>query len=463
MKMRKKKNNLLVLLCVLFISSTAIAQETKIWSLKECVDYTLENNIRVKQTALDVNTADEDLVTAKGNFLPNLNGSATQNFNFGSFIDQDQRRISTDARGNTFGLNTGVILFNGFQNTSIYKQAKLGIESSKLQLDILKDNISLNVVNQYLSVLLNKENLKVAEDQILVTQKRQEQIKELVNSGVRPKADLFDVNAQLASDQEQLTNVKNNVDLALLSLAQLLQISHHGFDVEDMEIQLPAVLLEHKSADDIYDYAITSRPEIKQAELNIEDSELGIDIAKSGFYPTLSFGAGMFTSYQHQQGQQDVRPIIDPDNPPNIILIPNGFGKQLNDNLGYNFGFNLNVPIFNRLQTKANVTRAKINSERISYALEQEKQTLRTNIEQAYADAKAAFNQFDASKLSLEAQKESFKNAQESYNLGVMNAFEFEQVRNRLINAESNLINAKYNFVFKTKVLDFYLGKPLIN
>lgn len=463
MKMRKKKSNLLTLLFILFISITAIAQETKVWSLKECVDYTLENNIRVKQTALDVNTADQNLVTAKGNFLPNLSGSASQNYNFGSFIDQDQRRISTDARGNSFGLNTGVILFNGFQNTSIYKQAQLGIESSKLQLAILKDNISLNVVNQYLSVLLNKENLKVANDQIQVTQKRLEQIKELVDSGVNPKADLYDVQAQLASDQERLTNVRNNVDLALLSLAQLLQISHRGFDVEDMEMQLPAVLLEHKSADDIYDYAITSRPEIKQAELNIQDSELGIDIAKSGYYPTLSFGAGMFTSYQHQQGQDDVRPIIDPNNPPNIILIPNGFRQQLNDNLGYNLGFNLNVPIFNRLQTKASVTRAKINNERISYALEQEKQTLRTNIEQAYADGKAAFNQFEASKLSLDAQNESFKNAQESYNLGVMNAFEFEQVRNRLINAESNLINAKYNFVFKTKVLDFYLGKPLTN
>ncbi|WP_298532759.1 TolC family protein [uncultured Algibacter sp.] len=459
--MRKKKSSIVTLLFMLFISLIGIAQETKVWSLKECVDYTLENNIRVKQTALDVNTADENLITAKGNFLPNLSGSATQNFNFGSFINQDQRRISTDSRGNTFGLNTGVVLFNGFQNTSVYRQAKLGIESSKLQLSILKDNISLNVVNQYLSVLLNKENLKVAEDQIQVTKKRQEQIKELVDSGVRPKADLFDVNAQLASDQEQLTNVKNNVDLALLSLAQLMQISHRGFDVQDMEMKLPAVLLEHKSADDIYNFALTSRPEIKQAELNIEDSELGIDIAKSAYYPTLSFGAGMFTSYQHQQGQDDVRPIIDPDNPPNIILIPNGFGKQLNDNLGYNFGFNLNVPIFNRMQTKANVTRAKINNERIAFALEQEKQDLRTNIEQAYADAKAAFNQFESSKLSLDAQNESFKNAQESYNLGVMNAFEFEQVRNRLINAESSLINSKYNFVFKTKVLDFYLGKSL--
>lgn len=462
-KMGKMRSKTALLICILISTLTLTAQETKVWSLKECVDYTIENNIRVKQTELDVKTADENLVTAKGNFLPNLSGTATQNFNFGSFIDQDQRRISTDARGNTFGLNTGMVLFNGFQNTSIYKQAQLGIESSKLQLAIMKDDISLNVVNQYLSVLLSRENLKVAQDQIDVTEKRLDQVKELVNSGVRPKADLFDAQAQLASDQERLTNVQNNLDLALLNLAQLMQISHRGFDVEDMIMQLPSVLLENKSTDEIYEFALGNRPEIKQAELSIQDSELGIDIAKSDYFPTLSFGANMFTTYQHQQGQDDVRPIIDPDNPPNIIFVPNGFGRQVKDNLGYNFGFNLNIPIFNRMQTKASVNRAKINNERIAFALEQEKQDLRTTIEQANADAKAALNQYEASKLSLEAQKESFKNAQQSYELGVMNAFEFEQVRNRLINAESNLINAKYNFVFRTKVLDFYLGKPLVD
>ena len=153
--------------------------------------------------------------------------------------------------------------------------------------------------------------------------------------------------------------------------------------------------------------------------------------------------------------------VIDPNDPTNISLVENGFWQQLEDNLGYNLGFRLDIPIFNRMQTKVSVDKAKINKERIAYSLDQAKQDLRSTIEQAYTDAKAAFKQFEASQVSLNAQKEAFKNAQESYNSGVMNSFEFEQVRNRLVNAEANLINAKYNFVFTTKVLDFYLGKPL--
>ncbi|WP_417865732.1 TolC family protein [Xanthomarina gelatinilytica] len=454
------RNIVTTVLLTIFISISGFAQDKK-WGLEECVNYALENNISIKQTALDTDLADQDLISAKGNFLPNVNASASQDWNFGSFIGQDGNRVSIDSRGNSFGLNTGVTLFNGFRNTSIYKQAQLGIESSELQLSILKDNISVNVVNQYLNVLLNKENLKVAEEQVAITEKQVIQVSELVDSGVRPRADLFEVEAQLASDRERLTNVENSLELAKLALTQLLQISNEGFDVEEIELSLPEVLVEHKSSNEIYDYALQNRPEIKKAELDIENSILAIDIAKSAYYPTLSFGAGLGTSYQHFQGQEDLRVVIDPNDPTNISLVENGFWQQLEDNLGYNLGFRLDIPIFNRMQTKVSVDKAKINKERIAYSLDQAKQDLRSTIEQAYTDAKAAFKQFEASQVSLNAQKEAFKNAQESYNSGVMNSFEFEQVRNRLVNAEANLINAKYNFVFTTKVLDFYLGKPL--
>ncbi|WP_370098273.1 TolC family protein [Xanthomarina gelatinilytica] len=454
------RNIVTTVLLTIFISISGFAQDKK-WSLEECVNYAMENNISIKQTALDTDLADQDLISAKGNFLPNVNASASQDWNFGSFIGQDGNRVSIDSRGNSFGLNTGVTLFNGFRNTSIYKQAQLGIESSELQLSILKDNISVNVVNQYLNILLNKENLKVAEEQVAITEKQVIQVSELVDSGVRPRADLFEVEAQLASDRERLTNVENSLELAKLALTQLLQISNEGFDVEEIELSLPEVLVEHKSSNEIYDYALQNRPEIKKAELDIENSILAIDIAKSAYYPTLSFGAGLGTSYQHFQGQEDLRVVIDPNDPTNISLVENGFWQQLEDNLGYNLGFRLDIPIFNRMQTKVSVDKAKINKERIAYSLDQAKQDLRSTIEQAYTDAKAAFKQFEASQVSLNAQKEAFKNAQESYNSGVMNSFEFEQVRNRLVNAEANLINAKYNFVFTTKVLDFYLGKPL--
>lgn len=462
--MKINKNIITTALLTVFVGISAFAQE-KEWSLEECVNYALENNISIKQTELDTKTADQDLISAKGNFLPDLNGSAAQNWNFGSVYDsRTGNRISRDTRGNNFGLNTGVTLFNGFRNTSIYKQAQLGIESSVLQLNILKDNISVNVVNQYLNILLNKENLKVAREQIEITQKQVTQVTELVDSGVRPRADLYEVEAQLASDNEKLTNVENSLDLAKLGLTQLLQISNEGFDVEEIELELPEVLVEHKNSSEIYDYALQNRPEIKKAELDIENSELAIDIAKSAYYPILTFNAGLNTFYQHFQGEEDIA-IVTPDleDPSTFYLEENGFGRQFEDNLGYNVGFRLDIPIFNGFQNKASVNKAKINKERIAYSLDQAKQDLRSTIEQSYTDAKAALKQFEASRVSLDAQKESFKNAQESYNSGVMNSFEFEQVRNRLVNAEANLINAKYNFVFTTKVLDFYLGNSLID
>ncbi|GAA4894454.1 TolC family protein [Flaviramulus aquimarinus] len=446
----------------MFCSILSFSQE-KEWTLQECVNHALEHNISIKQSQLDALIAEEDITTAKANFLPTVSGSASQNFNFGSFIGNNGNRISRDSRLNNFGLSTGITIFNGFQNTNLYKQAKLGLKTSQLQLDILKDNISLNVVNAYLNILLNKEALKLAEEQIVVSQKSLDQVQGLVDAGVRAKADLLVSQSQLATDNERLVNAQNSVVLSLLSLSQILQISNDGFDVEDIFIDLNNAVLTYNNTNEILSYALTHRPEIKNAELNLENAAFNIAIAKSSYYPSLTFGAGLGTSYQHIVGQDDVIPIFDQTTGMLIELKPNGFIEQLENNFGYNFGFNLNIPIFSGFKNDANVNKSKINKEKSNLALEQEKQTLTTNVEQAYADAKASLKQYEASNISVIAQDEAFKNEQEKYDLGVSTSFELDQVRNRLINAQSSFLNAKYNFVFKTKVLDFYMGKSLTN
>ncbi|AUP78875.1 TolC family protein [Flavivirga eckloniae] len=451
----------------LLIGLALSAQEKK-WTLKECVNYAIENNLSVKQARFDAETAKQDVVDARGNFLPSVSASASHTYNFGSFIDQNGGRISIDSRGNSFSIGTGVTIFNGFRNTNLYKQSKLGLKSSQIQLDILTDNMSLNIANAYLNILLNKENLKIALEQIEVTQKQLNQAKAFVESGVRARSTILEVEAQLATDNERLVNARNSVDLALLNLAQLLQITHKGFDVEDVLLEVSSLAIAYNNSDDIYNVAETKRPEIKRANLDIENSDLSIEISKSAFLPSLSFSAGAGTSYQHSQGQRDVRPevqINDPNDPSDdvLVFVPNGFGRQLEDNLGYNLGFSLSIPIFSRFKNKANVSKARINREKSELRLEEEKQTLRSNIEQAFADAKAALNQYLASESSVKLQQDALQNAQERYTLGVINSFDFEQIRNRLINAQASLINAKYNFVFKTKVLDFYMGKSLTN
>ncbi|ALJ06845.1 transporter [Pseudalgibacter alginicilyticus] len=455
--MKQFKNGLLV--CFLFVTISSFSQQKK-WTLEACISHALENNISIKQSALDTELAQENITNAKGNFLPSVNGSTSGNFNFGSFIGQDGSRISRNSFGNSLSINAGVTLFNGFRNTNLYKQAELGLESSRVQLQKLKDDISLFVVNSYLNALLSKENYKIAEEQVKVSEEQIENIKELVDAGVRPRSDLYNVQAELASNNERLITAQNGIDLALLNLSQLLQVTYKGFDIEDVNIDLSSVELLYNDSELIFKKAVGNRPEIRVAEIRIENSEMDIEIAKSAFYPTVSLGAGLGTSYQHTLGEKDRRTIVDP-NTGAVSSIPNGYGKQFNDNLGYNIGLSISVPIFNGNKNKVNVNRAVINNERVTYDLEQAKQDLFSTIENAYLDAKAALNQYQASEVSLTAQQEAFRTAKESYNNGVMTSFEFQQVQNRLINAQSSLANAKFNFVFKTKLLEFYNGIPI--
>jgi outer membrane protein len=450
---------------VLFLMGTLSSFAQKKWSLKECVEHALEHNISVKQSMLDIDLAKEDLLNAKGNFLPTLRASASQNYNFGSFIGQDGSRIKSDTRGNSFGLNTGVTIFNGFQNLNIYKQAKLGVESSQLQFSVLQDNISMTIVNGFLNILFNKENLKIANEQLTISQNQLDQIKSQVDAGIKPTSDLLDAEATLASNRESIVNAENSLDLSLLSLSQNLQIPPNDFDIEDVQINLNSASMVYNSSGEILSYALDNRAEIKSAELGIENSDFGVKIAQSAYAPSLSFGAGLGTSYQHNQGDPDVRSqfIANPNSPGDVIesIVPFGFNTQLESNLGYNLGFNLNIPIFNGFKTKASVNKAKINKEKSILNLAQAKQDITTTITQAYADAKAALKQYQASKFSVTSLEESFKNIQNKFNFGAATSFEVEQVRGRLVTAKSNLINSKYNFVFRTKVLDFYMGKPL--
>ncbi|MEL0455082.1 TolC family protein [Flavobacteriaceae bacterium SZ-1-7] len=486
--MRKINLKQISLFFGLICSLLSFTQEKK-WTLQECVAHALENNISIQQSGLDKEIARENITSAKGNFLPTLNGSASGNLNFGSYIGQDGSRISTNTFRSGIGLNAGITVFNGFRNTNLYKQAQLGLEASEVQFQKLKDDISLYVVNSYLNALLSKENYKIAEEQVKVSQQQIENIKILVDQGVKPKSDLFNAQAELASNNENLIAAQNSIDLALLNLSQLLQVPNKGFDIQDVEINLSSAKLMYDDTQRIFEKALQNRPEIRAAEINIENSEIDIEIAKSALYPTINLGASLGTSYQHVLGEKDRITIVDPDNPGDIAYIPifepddlvnpiliptsdprnpvnyksisNGFAKQFSDNLGYNIGVSINIPIFNGFRTKSSINRAKISKERIVYGLGQAKQDLYSTIENAYLDARAALNQYEASDASLTAQEEAFRTAQESYSNGVMTPFEFQQVRNRLTNAQSSLANAKFNFVFKSKLLEFYYGIPI--
>lgn len=436
----------LLFIIILFGFIFQATAQQKIWSLEEAVNYALTNNLSIKQAELTTDLRTEDIVSAKGNRLPSLNANSSESFSFGSSIDNGNIRISGNRNSTSFGVSSSVTLFNGFRNLNTVKQAELGHKASILDLEKMKNDISLNVVNYYLNILFNKENIKVAQEQLHISKQQLLKTNQLVTEGVKPRGDLFEAEATVANDEEKLVSAQNSLDLSLLSLAHLLQIPPKNFDVEEVKLNIISPALKYNNTDAIFDKAVAEKPEIKSAVLDLENAVLGVDIAKAAYYPTLSLGYNFSTFYGYTQGLPNQQSFMD----------------QFEDNKSHNINLSLNIPIFNGFKTKSGVSKANINSRLASYVLDSEKIKLRETIERAYTDAKAALNQYIASEKSVLAQQESFKNAQERFNIGIMTSFDFEQVRNRLVAAQSNFINAKYNLVFKTKLLEFYYGIPIV-
>lgn len=437
------------ILAVAVFTSLAIFSQKK-WTLKECVDQALERNISIQQNKLNLQSAEKDVAIAKGNFLPNLNGNTGGNLNFGSGFDPvTNNRVSTSFFGGSLGLNAGYTIFNGYRNTNTYKQAQLGVASSKYDLQKIENDISLFVVNGYLNVLFAKENLNVAKVQYEISANQIEAVKSRFQAGVVAKGEVLNTQSTAAANLQSVIAQENVLNLALLNLAQTIQVPIDNFDVVSIELGTPSVNLLYTNSDLIFEKSLINRPEIERAILAIESADLSIEIAKSNFSPTVSASLGVSTNYGFN------------------LNLPTGlsntnFLTQMNDNFGYGLGFNVSVPIFNRFQTKNNVAKSKINKEIVITRLESEKIQLKQTIEQAFLDVKAAAKSYQAAKISLAAQQEAFKNSQQRYNFGDMTLFDFDQVRTRLVNAEGAMIRSKYDYVFKSKVLQFYSGELVL-
>lgn len=440
----------ILLFAALFISLAGFSQ--KKWTLKECVNHALENNITIKQNKLNIDIAEKDVDISKGNFLPDLNGSSNAGFNSGLSPDRTGVLQNTQNARTSFDLSSRGSIFNGFRNLNTKKQALLGVERSKLDLKVIENDISLNVVNTYLNVLFAKENLEVAITQAEISKKQIDRAKAQFEAGAIPKGDLLNVQSTAANDSQNVITQENTLNLALLRLSQFLQVPSKAFDVQKIDILSPAVSLIYDNANLVYQKALSNRPEIKKAKLDTENAKLSIDLEKGAYLPTLNYSLGMGSSFVHQFN--NLRPGLS-----NTYF----FKQVLKDRINYSLGLSLNIPIFNRFQTKNRVAKSVINKEQTTYALESKKLQLQQEIEKSFLDAKAAAKAFEAAEVSLNAQKEAFKNAQVSYDYGSMTQFDFDQVRNRLVNAEGAMIRSKYDYVFKTKVLKFYFGESIVD
>lgn len=436
----------LFLLALSIISLQGFSQEK--WNLKKCVNYALENNLTIKQNKLNIATADANIKTAKGNFLPTFAATSENSMRFGSnFNEVTNDRVSTSILNSNIVVGGTVNVFNGFSNLYTKKQSILERKGVALDVAQIENDVALNVVNSYLNVLFAKENFQVAKTQSEISNKQIERAKAQFDEGAIPKGDLLNVESTAANDYQNVVIQENTLNIALLQLAQLLQMPVTNFDVESISIDTPSSALLYSNSTEVYTKALSSRPEIERAKLNVESSDLSIEIAKSAYLPTVSASANVGSAYGY-----DVKNSLG-----------DTFFNQMDDNLGYGIGLNVTVPIFNGFRTDAAVERSMINKEISEIALENQKLQLQQIIEQSYLDAKAAAKTYDAAQTSLEAQKEAFKNAQVSYDYGSMTQFDYDQVRNRLVNAEGALIRSKYDYIFKTKVLKFYSGDNVLD
>jgi outer membrane protein len=455
------KNSKLILLSA-FLLGTTFSFGQKKWTLKEAVDHALTNNISVKQNKLNIDSSVKDKEIAYGDFLPSAGISNSNNFTFGFSTALDNTISSANRYRLNGSFNVNGSIFNGFRNLNSYKQAKLGIESSKLDLEVIENDVSLRVVNTYLNVLFAKENLEVAKVQAEISKNQINRAQAQFEAGAIPKGDLLNVQSTAANDAQNVVSQENALNLALLQLSQLLQVPYEGFEVDVIEVENPTAALLYSNSNDVYKKALTNRPEIEKARLTIENADLGIKIAKGAYLPSLSYSASVGTGYVTTFGEPDFFVTTDPRTG-GPLTVDNRFSTQLSNNLNYGFGFSLNIPVFNKFQTKNRVAKSVISKKQAELSLESAKLTLQQTIEQAFLDAKAAAKTYDAAKISLEAQDEAFKNAQVSLSYGNMTQFDYDQVRNRLVNAESALIRAKFDYIFKSKVLKFYYGENILD
>lgn len=465
-----------------FLVNILFAQEQKNFSamtLEQCIDHALKNNIQIKQSELNTDLSKVNLTQSQVNLLPSLNASASHSYNIGRTIDRFTNQFA-DAQvlSQNFGLSTDVTLFSGLQNINTIQQNRYTYLASKYDVDKMKNDVALNIATAYLQVLYAMEAVENSKNQMGITAAQVERTKKLVEAGSVANGTLLDIKAQLAQEELNYTNSQNQLDIAYLSLAQLLNLnSTEGFSIVKPELNVAGQALLDVNPTQVYNNAVTALPEIKSAEFKVKSADKGLDVAWGGLSPRLTFSASYGTGYsglsQRMVGTPNFLGYVpngDLTSSGDTVFTPNfsnpvmektPFADQYNSNVNKSFGFFLTVPIFNRFQTKASIDRARIQKWSAQYTVESTKLQVQKNIQQAYADASAGLKKYNATMKAVEAMEESFKYTQQKFDVGMVNTNDYNDAKNKLIKAQSDLLQAKYEFVFKTKVLDFYQGKPL--
>ena len=446
--------NVIVCCCISAALILPASAQPRQWSLRECCDYAVANNISIKQQENQRRQQEIQLSTSKNSRLPDLSGSVGQNFSFGRGLTADNTYSNTNTSSTSFSLGTSVPLFTGFQIPNQIKLDQLNLEAATADLEKAKNDIRMQVAQAYVQILYDMEMADVAYRQVEIDSMQVARLQAFVKNGKAAEAELSQQKATLANSHLTATQADNNTRLALLTLTQLLELpSPEGFTIVRPNLDNPDNLdnldvLGNPSSlptpDQIYDEALGIKPEIAAQMLRLKGTEHSIKIAQAGNYPTLSLSGGMGTNYYTTSGFKS-----------------DGFGSQLKNNFSQYIGLNLNVPIFNRFQTRNNIRNARITQENQQLALENTKKTLYQDIQKVYYNALNAQAKEKASQQAVATANDAFHLTQAKYENGKATITEFNEAKNNYLKSESDLVQARYENIYQQALIAFYRGHDL--
>ncbi|WP_430972552.1 TolC family protein [Sunxiuqinia rutila] len=434
----------LAFLMLFVFSGTISAQET--WDLQKCINYALENNIQIQQQSINTDYYGNELKQAKKNLLPSVSGGLSNSFNFGRTLQYDNTYANYNSNQTNGNLSANVTLWNGFTLQNSIDKADLDLKASLADLQKAKDDIMLFIAASYLEILFAEELVQVAEDQMEVTKLQIERTRKLVDAGSLAKGSLLEIEAQLAGEELNLVNQQNSLQLAYLNLYQLLELpSTEQFKIAEPVLPVVKANGTLLNSMQVFRNAVNIRPEVKSAEYRLGSSKEQVAIAKGSLYPSVSFGADYYNSYNNKYED--------------LVGDKISFNDQLKNNERYGVGVNMRIPIFSKGQVRTQIKNAELQVLNQELELQSTKNVLRKEIEQAYTNALAALKKYMASNKAVESMQEAFRYTEEKFNVGMVNSVEYNQSKNNLAKAKSDLAQAKYDYIFRTKILDFYNGE----
>jgi len=466
-----------ICLTFFFVVSMQMIAQTNSWSLQKCIEFGQKNNLSLKQSEVSTQINKNTMLQSKASILPTVNGGAQHTYNFGRTIDRYTNTFAnSQVLSQNFYLSSNVVIWSGLAQYNSIKANQFQYLTSYENYLQQQNDLALNIATAYINVIFSDEILQIAKAQFQITNEQLIRTQQLADAGTLAKSAVYDLKAQLANEDVNVISADNNYQIAMLGLKQLLNIDTiQNFTVEKPLVDISENDFKIISVQDIYNTALKNQHSIKAAQYNVMFAKSTLDVAKGRFSPTLSATGSLGTGTSELNKRIDAINIIGfeqtqyvtsaGDNiyqpKAEILTSKTPFANQFNDNVNKSIGFTLSVPIFNGLQTYTGYKNAQLNALSIHYGKELAEQNLYKLIAQAYADARASFNKYKANRLSVEASELSFDFAQQKYNLGAISTFDYNSAKTRFQTAQSNLIQSKYDYVFKLKVLDFYQGKTI--